>query len=67
MLVITRHESEDIVIFDRKTGEVIATVAIVEIKGHRKPSAKLAIEADDSIGIDRQEVFLKRFSGGQKH
>jgi carbon storage regulator CsrA len=53
MLVLTRKPNESIVLRNRRTGEVIATVHQVRIDGNK---SRIGIEAGDDVTIDRKEV-----------
>ena len=56
-LVLTRKVDERIVI--HVDGVVIATVAVVDLTSGR---VKLGCEADDTISIDRQEVYDTKYT-----
>ncbi len=57
MLVLGRHPGEYIVLRDRKTKELIATVFLTDI--YNRSKARIGIEADDFIEIVRSELMEK--------
>lgn len=57
MLILTRKIGETVVIQDKVTGQV-SKVRVLSTKSGGQ--VKLAIDADESILIDRLEIFEKR-------
>ena len=55
MLVLSRKKNESVVIGDR-----VVTVTVVEIRGDK---VRLSFEADESIPIDRIEVWHAKQRG----
>lgn len=54
-LVITRYLGDKIVILD-DNNEVMVSISPVQIKGYRQ--VRIAIEAEKSIQIRREEIYL---------
>jgi len=55
MLVLSRKAREKIVIHEN--GRLIATINIVDLRGDK---ARIGIDADPGIAIDREEVYLAK-------
>ena len=63
-LVLTRKENtnnKDSAIVVHKKGNVFLTITVIKINGKQ---VKLSLESeDDSVLIDRNEVFLRKYDG----
>jgi carbon storage regulator CsrA len=57
MLCLSRYPRESIVI--HRAGEILATVRVLRIEGHR---VQLGITAPESVTVDRDEVFAELHS-----
>ena len=58
MLVLSRKKYEAIIIHRGK--EIIATVRVTDIRGDK---VRIGIDADDSITINREEIFAEIHPG----
>lgn len=60
-LVLARKCGEDVILSNRETGEIIATVSVNNIKGarHSNASVVMSFRADLDISVHRREVYEK--------
>jgi len=56
MLVLSRRVGESVVLRDRDTNEVVATVKVAMVDGSK---VRLGFDAPMSIRIDREEIDLE--------
>lgn len=54
MLVLTRTEGEEIVIYDKETKKELGRIRVCSVKG---PRVRIGIRFPDSVGVDREEVY----------
>lgn len=57
MLVLSRTVQRSVVISDSETGEIVATITVLDI---RASAVQLGIEADSRYVVDREEVHDKK-------
>ena len=57
MLTLTREEGEQIVLYDKESGEILA---IVELRDGRAGAARIGVHAPEHIGVDRMEIYARR-------
>ena len=62
MLVLSRKNQESVVVGSPDGTECLLKVTVIRIRGGR---VKLGFEADDSVPVDRAEVWEQRQSDGQ--
>jgi sRNA-binding carbon storage regulator CsrA len=54
---LARRVGQKIVLYEKSSGTVIATVVVCEAGGSW---TKIFLEADSEVGIDREEIFVQR-------
>ena len=60
MLMLDRKNREAVVLRDRKTGRILATVTVSTITGHRATArVKLGFESPDDVQILREELIRR--------
>ena len=57
MLVLSRKVGQELVIFEKSSGRVIARLMVVDFRGDK---AKIGLSAENDIGIDRIEIYNER-------
>lgn len=57
MLALTRRINERIVLHNKRTGEVIGYVNVVEIHGDK---VRLSFEMPAHVGVDREELYIEK-------
>jgi len=65
MLVLSRFVGEEIVVDLRPHGLGLLTIMVSDIRypPKERARAKIAIEADERLSVDRKEIFEKRERG----
>lgn len=60
MLMLDRKAREAVVLRDRETGRILATVTVATVHGHWGTArVKLAFDAPDDVEILREELIRK--------